>query len=259
MANHKTVEKAGRAFVAAVALSLAAALQASAGLGDNYMLEAGVEVDSVTYEEPGYMKESGLLYGIRGTAIFNVDDIQLLFHASWVMGQLTYDGAYMDGTPVSLDTPNDIYNLRFESSWDFGIDSWKSTRLATFYGIAYRLLVDDLPGDGGYRREQSYWYAPVGLELEYVFETGSVLGTRIEYDWFISGHNESGGSIFDQDSGYGIRPAMYVTPMLETEWTYNIEVFYQYWNIDKSTVSDDGYVEPENTSKMFGIATSAVF
>lgn len=255
-----------------------AAFLAAAGHGQVVDREgcfnAGLETEYVHYEEENVMDEKGLLFGLFGsyTRFFN-EVIMAQGFASFVFGDLRYEGGirHADGTvtPNALDTPNKIFNLRFIGGYrffDVEIKDWPFD--ATPYaGFGYRYLVDELPGDAGYKREQTYIYLPIGVQTTSALGTDWIMECRVEYDYFVRGRHEvdlQGGLEFSQSSGSGFRAsARFVAPAVDLgEWlqdvTFSVEPFFQRWHVDDSNVVG-GRFEPENTSTTVGARVGARF
>jgi hypothetical protein len=148
-----------------------------------------------------------------------------------------------------------------------------------------RILVDDLPGDSGYTREQTYLYLPIGVDLDPVSVASWAFGFTAEFDVLLRGFNHSSteqGDIdaqLEQDSGYGVHLATRFSRSLKTPAgqpvrRFSLEPFFDYWNIDRSNSDTnegfgvvDGrtvfvqatYVEPANDTTVFGVAALVSF
>ena len=136
-----------------------------------------------------------------------------------------------------------------------------------FSGIGYRRLDDDsrgLTSNGyaGYRRTSQYYYIPIGIEKPLEISNNDVTGI-IEYDYFISGKQKSYMSdtqlySYDvensQSTGYGIRGSL---SFKKNGWI--IMPFAEYWSINKSNVLSEGWCEPKNNTKEFGLKIFKTF
>lgn len=227
-------------------------------------VDVGVEIAHVEYDEPGLMTESGFLYGVFGAFTFYPGDIMCSIYASYVMGDLEYEGGVQNSqtgevAPLTLDTPNTIVNLR----GIIGLRPKRSGQVAfvPYAGLGHRELVDDLPGKYGYKREQTYLYIPFGMYLAWA----NGFAVNVEYDFFVEGENNSLGMKFTQDSGYGYRmSARYASPEKPADLqqtSFSAEVFLQYWNVGESDhvrYSPYTFYEPENDSLMIGIRAGVV-
>ena len=114
----------------------------------------------------------------------------------------------------------------------------------------------------GYEREQTYWYMPLGFETVTPFANGKwKWGIRAEYDVFVMGYNDSGGSHFDQNDGSGYQLSAFVKGLVmeKSGILVSFEPFYRYWDVGISSVSSDGFIEPPNDTAEYGIRAVVEF
>ncbi|MFH0879313.1 MAG: hypothetical protein V2A34_06335 [Lentisphaerota bacterium] len=230
--------------------------------------QVGPEIEYFKYKEPGVMDESGFMYGLFGAGTFVHEDVWVgRAFMSYVQADLDYDGALSDGTPLKMSTPNKVFNLRGTAGYKFPLITYEPM---PFVGLGYRYLVDDMPGQGGYKRQQHYFYIPLGVEGRYEMGNAWVLLPKVEADWLIIGKNNSGGLVFTQKTGFGIRlsveamsPDFFIG---SHNFTASVEPFFQYWNVDASDWQDGEisgvqgtYHEPDNSSYTAGLRASIVF
>jgi len=235
----------------------------AAGIG-RPEINIGGEAAHVHYDEPDVMEEKGLLYGLFGSLSFNMDKVMVDLYMSYVQGDLKYDGGLQKTDPqtgrttvepLELDTPNNIINLRGVAGMELPLDV--RGEVTPYVGLGRRMLTDDLPGEGGYKREQMYFYVPLGVQ----YELDSSWRFRAEYDLFLKGKNQSDDIELEQDKGSGFRfSGRWASRHVPSKPGFSVEAFFQYWSVDDSdteTVRSGGAVysikEPENTSKMFGV------
>jgi hypothetical protein len=222
----------------------------------------GLQADYVRYEEPGLMSEEGLLAGVW--VGYGVDFAGAWFGrvaGSWVAGELEYRTD--PGYPLELSTrtPNNILDLRLELGRRMQLWTYP---LGPYVGAGYRLLVDDIPDIReyqGYRREQTYLYVPIGVEVGVLDHAPWAAALRLEYDLFVEGQNRSDGDSLRQDSGFGLRAVLAASYGREFLWFRHVrmEPFAQYWEVARSNVSRQGFLEPENHSTMVGLSVGAGF
>lgn len=221
-------------------------------------LRGGIEWQYVRYNEPGVMHERGSLFGVYGSWDICVPPApRLQLSGSYVKGDLVYAGSRVDWigqrTAITMDTPNQILSLKLVSgvSWH---DNLTRLDFIPYFGGGYRFLVDHLPTVWGYRREQTYWYLPVGVKCSGGMGGWGRWGAALEYDFLLEGHNRSDQSVFRQGRGYGLFGALSIEREgKDGSIAYGIQPYMQYWSLERSTVSFDGYVEPKNRSTAFGI------
>ncbi len=237
--------------------------------------DIGLQVYSFRYEEPGFMEEEGVFYGVRVgyTSRDWVPDSPeespsgggLMFRAEGraAFGKVDYDGALGDGTPLTI---NNIDDFALEGRLLLGAD-WlgeiSTPILSTLYaGIGYRYLNDDPSSHpAGYERESNYLYLPLGYQFEADLEAGWSWGARLEYDLFLWGKQRSHLSDVDprlpdvdneQDSGFGYRGSL----RLQRDYSngiFIIEPFFRIWDIDDSETNSFG-IEPANKTTEVGIS-----
>ncbi len=232
--------------------------------------EMGPEIYSFKYEE-SIMDEEGVLYGFDLAWIYRpwvpASQSEALPDGGPVLGlegrvafgQVDYDGALSDGTPLTVDGIDD-YCL--ETRAIFGAD-WLATDTmhSVYAGIGYRYLNDDLgTHPAGYERESNYLYLPVGYQIDAGLGEGWSWAARIEYDIFLWGNqrshlNDADPSLPDvdnrQDGGFGYRASVRLQHK-GADASFVIEPFVRFWDIDESEVSL-GFFEPANETTEYGI------
>lgn len=232
----------------------------------------GTEISYITYEEPGIMEETGVMYGILADYTWH-SDRQFLVRVDGKLsyGQVDYDSS---GTG-SVDNINDyMAEVRVVGGFDFEV--LKGSTATPYAGVGYRYLRDELGGRTsttgalGYDRESNYFYIPVGIEVRKSLQGAWSVGFNAEYDVFIRGFQRShlGDAVAgldtlenEQDQGYGIRGSIKITKAAERV-SFFAEPFIRYWNIGQSDTKDVtfngtpigvvGY-EPKNNSTEYGI------
>lgn len=253
-------------------LGLAFATSIQAQTPKNFFFDMGPEIEYYEYREPGFIKEYGGLYGgYMSFAAFMMD--QTLYaqaFGSIAGGTLTYDGETYSGQPLTLDTPNVLYNFRGLIGPYFG---GENASFMPFSGFCVRLIDDDLKRNyqSGYRRQTTYFYSPVGFEVS----TRSMFwsfGARGEFDIFWLGLNNNldfptseysrrdvnlTQSIF---SGYGLQASVFACAQVNRYVYVTIEPFIRYWDVNKSSektvYTDIGNLtvyEPDNQTLVYGL------
>ena len=141
-------------------------------------------------------------------------------------GSLDYDGQYQDGTPITRETDDYLYAMRGVLGKDFLVNDYAVT---PFIGLGYRYWNDTIRGAGGYEREISQWYAPLGVEVARVAGDWRV-AVRGEYDLFLGGTVKShldqavaglNTVTNNQDfgKGYGLRASLSAERSMDGGWT----------------------------------------
>lgn len=236
--------------------------------------ELGTEISQIKYEEPGLMKEDGIMWGILCSYTYR-NNLMLKAEGRFSYGEVDYDGQLQDGTPYTIDgIDNYMLEFRVLGGYDFPI--LKATILTPYIGFGYRYLNDNASFDpAGYERESNYYYSPIGIETFTDLQNGWFVGLTIEYDLFWKGVQKShlsdavatlNDAENDQKDGYGIRGSIKFQKKGE-KVDFVIEPFIRYWDIEKSegaSITLSGTIirvafEPENDSTEIGIKFAAKF
>jgi len=264
------------AWAGAAVLALGfSAIPVFAEIAENWEFGTGLElIANYNYHESELMRLDGTQFGGYGLARYFFREVNGLepmsaeLYLSYVGGDITYDGSRGD-VPVKGDVGNSIFNLRALAGWTFSeidlfdVSGWEIT---PYSGLCYRYLVnhlEDLSGGGGYQREQTYLYWPLGAGVSFPLPSDErfILGCKIELDILLHGAHETSKGFnreFTQDSGYGFRIAPGVRFDLNEQLALTLDMFWRYWSIGESDV-DEGYVEPENATSEFGFSVGALF
>lgn len=230
--------------------------------------ESGVEWVSFHYEEPGEasMREDGMMFGVFGSCTWNLEKMKVRAAASFTSGTLDYDGWFIDSdtgerlSSVRLRSPNSVFGLRATAGPKFKVEAARLT-ICPMAGLGLRYLINDLPGIGGYTREQTYIYLPIGIEASGSLARGWGYVVRAEFDCFLYGYNVSGGDSFSQNAGYGFDVSAGVAHALPGNGSVSVRVepFFRYWSVDDSSFSPEGWYEPANNCSEYGIRCSILF
>ncbi|MCA9398943.1 MAG: hypothetical protein KC618_04275 [Candidatus Omnitrophica bacterium] len=268
-------------FLSMVALTVAGlSVNAQASPKDNVDLAA--EVYYFNYEEPGFMEDTGMFYGLAGVytryfssflgqnATVEDDPFLLQFDGRFAFGIVDYTSV----NSGSLDGINDfVFEGRILGGYEAALG--KMTILKPYTGIGYRYLNDDSSGEitttghAGYERESNYIYIPVGVDLVTPITTSWTFGVNVEFDIFLYGRQKShlGDAVAglnsvenDQDQGYGARGSLELRREDEN-FDIFIEPFVRFWHIDDSDISPITYggvltgygLEPENETLETGL------
>ncbi|MFH1317417.1 MAG: hypothetical protein ABIH71_00160 [Candidatus Omnitrophota bacterium] len=239
-----------------------------------HTVELGTEMSYIKYEEPDYMEEVGMMYGIVGSYTYH-DTLMAKAEFKSSMGYVDYDGKLANGTPYTI---NGIQDYMIETRGLIGYDILMSdaTYFTPYVGFGYRYLNDDASCDvNAYERESNYFYSPIGAEIITKLENGWSFGGIVEYDLFWYGLQRSHGEDIaegvntvnnDQHEGWGVRGSIKVMK----EWDnvgIVVEPFVRYWSIGKSDTADITYEgtyigfahEPENNSLEIGGKVAVIF
>jgi len=248
---------------------------------NNFSIAA--EVSNYKYKEPGVMKVTGTMYGVTGEylnsggvgRIKGTIPVQFRARFTYMQGNdLDYDGGYAVGNQHYSFKRGGVHQSYFDTVFAGGFEAKVSEKLfiSPYLGFGYRYLLDK--DDGAkydratntlvldYKREQTYYYLPLGADFKIPLGSGWRLAFNGEFDILLRGENTShirdgyGKREVRQNSGYGVRASTKVEKHLQSVGFF-AEPFYRYWNISKST-EDHGW-EPKNNTNEFGLRIGAIF
>ncbi len=224
--------------------------------------EIAPEFSWYRYEEPGIMKNTGMLYGIA--ASYTQYKPRRLFRAEGgiSVGEVEYEGSLMDGEPYTMDGNHDyLLNLRLLWGHLWEDHAWDSQ---LYTGLGYRFLADDSTQDpAGYARFSNYFYLPLGLKTYHALRGHWWLTLGAEFDMLLIGVQISGIEFNGDSSVTNVQwPGLGARASLELRRrTRSLDLalapFIQYWWVDdSSTVSDGVYelYEPRNNTIQYGLS-----
>jgi hypothetical protein len=221
--------------------------------------EIAPEISWFQYKEPGTMKNSGWLYGAAVSHTWYKPRQFFRLEGEVCAGTVEYEGSLMDGTPYTMDDNRDtLVNLR--ALWG---DLWQTEGCEDqFYaGFAYRFLNDDSTQDpAGYQRYSNYFYLPIGLRTHHDLAGNWQLGFGGEFDLLLVGVQISEIDTGDTSSvtnvqwpGFGGRLSAELRHRSRSV-DLALAPFVQYWWVDESSVTDDGWYEPRNNTLQAGLS-----
>jgi len=217
--------------------------------------EIAPEVSWYRYEEPGVMKNAGTLYGVTASYThYNHPELWRL-EGGFSAGEVDYDGSLMDGTPYTMSGNNDIL-VSVRALWGrlWQAEGWDNQFCA---GLGYRYLNDDSTQDpAGYHRHSNYLYVPLGLRTSRGLGDDWYLGLGGEFDLLLVGVQISGidGGVTNvQWPGFGVRVSVELRHS-GNSLDLAVAPFVQYWWVDDSNVSPDGWYEPCNNTLQYGLS-----
>ncbi len=217
--------------------------------------EIGPQISVFQYEEPGKMKDKGILYG--GAAAYTHYRNNKLFRieGEFALGTVDYEGSLTDGTPYRMEGSHDyLLNLRLAWGRQWEAEGWHNQ---FHFGFGYRGLNDDSTQDpAGYDRQSAYFYLPLGLKTHHDLADRWQIGLGGEFDLLLLGLQFSqirndGVLTNVQWPGIGVRASVELRHRAPPG-DLAIAPFVQYWWVDDSTASD-GWYEPRNQSFQYGL------
>lgn len=223
------------------------------------------EVSWFHYEEPGLMRDEGVLYGVTAaytrTSRAIYEDRLLRGEGGFSTGKVDYDGGLQDGTPYAMQGNRD-YLVNARLLWG---PLWQNATWANalHYGLGYRYLQDDSTQDpAGYRRHSNYLYVPLGLRASrawggaWYFEAGAeldVLLMGLQISEIAESETDSSNVRNWQWPGFGARGSV-ETRYKGASMDVALSPFIQYWWVDNSRLSSSNtWIEPRNWSLQVGL------
>lgn len=240
-------------------------------------LEIGYEVAGYKYKEPGLMSlKSNHKQGVSAqyTFLSAPGENGFLFGAEfrYLQGNVDYDGGTWDGDPLYFEDLKDYYMdgaIRVGRTYNLG----ERTNLLSYTGLGLRRLRNHLEqsGEGGYLRQSTYLYVPIGAQLVYGVPNDWQLRLAGEVDFLVYGRQESyfddsfGKISNDQHNGVGVRVSVKAEKSLGVMGVF-VEPFWRYWKLEDSdtvtvyTPGDTYYLqEPENHTTEYGVRIGITF
>lgn len=266
----------------------------------NGKLEIAYETEGYVYREPHMdypIKISGRKQGASLTYTRNnllsavgmgEDGSFGTLELRYLTGDVDYNGFLWDGTPATSNNEHDYY---YEGRLFVGkhMAMGEYFTLSPYFGLGYRYLCNHAEKSaGGYKRESTYFYMPIGAGLTFHPGDGWSATLSGEFDWMINGNQRSQMSDVgnfdppyqdwhykdvtnDQEKGFGLRAGFKVEKDFGGFGLF-AEPFYRFWKIQNSEVepllatngsetayTGSGLVEPFNITREYGVKIGVTF
>lgn len=225
----------------------------------------GYEGMYMYYDEPNLMNEKGVLNGgfATWTGYFGEYNIMVNAEAEGLAGSLRYEGEYQNGAPLECDNDDYFISGRITSGVGFEYENFGIT---PYIGIATRYWNDEIKATGGYERQITQLYMPIGINVITHLKEGWSIGGSVEGDLLLGGKVKSklsdvGPTYEDVNNtqNFGSGGGARISAFLEydfDDYALGMEPYFRYWHIgdsEKDTVSTGTYMEPENKFYMSGM------
>lgn len=224
-------------------------------------LELGLSAYQESYKEYNtagqlIMQEKADMVGVYGRATVPLNaDWHGRLSAEYAYGQSDYTGSVWGGSYGSLHGWG-IDRHRFSAHAEalYAPQAWGG--LALSLGLSGRHLVDQLEQiAGGYRRENTGYFATFGVEHRWQLAPGWLLRPAASYQYLLHGRQTAetqGGLRFKQDQGYGYALSLQLQQLRPDGSGLSIRPFWRYLEIKDSQPSR-GYYEPKNKTQELGL------
>jgi hypothetical protein len=228
-----------------------------------YFFDAGLDLRDYAYEEPGFVKHSGFLYGVWASLIAKTDWGTFGFDSSVNYGNsLNYDGSIceinsgvMTCSPYSTSKQQDLIT---KSTGYVYLPVSEFFRFRT--GAGFRYLSDSVPEAGFYLRTGVWFYIPAGIEITDDSNSNYRWKYSLTYNYVAAGGIKSNLSevssrysdVYMPQTGYGTDFSV----QLRYQIRYVIGAFYETWNLnisDEVATGGDVFHEPANQSRVIGL------
>jgi len=228
------------------------------------------------------MRDSGNLSGANLKYLYLNPDNSMFFVTDlmYLSGNTQYDGQYTNGTPVSIQTKNNIAHLSLGVGKAFDLTSMDSV-LSFSASAKTRLLENENSGvQGDYSRSINYFVLPVKSSFNMITSSGNVFGLAVTYEHFISGKVDSKLSEAIQNHpdvvNYQNKGQIWkiegVYTIVGDQMSFSISPYLKVFKIQDSDTAqvdllgDNGqvletryYYEPSNETQMTGLNISVNF
>lgn len=239
--------------------------------------EAGYEMYYFRYEEPTIdVTLSGVLYGLKLGYTYRPRNFMLRGTANIAGFGTDYDGGYQSGE--DLQASSDDYIMEYRGLVGYSIPFFKATKITPYVGFGLRYWWNEVQDSGGYSREVSYYYTPIGFEYIHRLNKIWSLGIRGEYDIIWYGQvrsnlsdvapqlNDVTNKQENPGRNFGTRASIFLR-WEPKKFILQIEPYFRYWSVEQSNLADLTYsgaligfaYEPENTTGEYGVRVSMVF
>ncbi len=240
-----------------------------------HSFKIGGKVTSFNYEEPGYMKDIGLLSGIEGSYSFQINSyLAWTTQGEYLQGTLDYDGSIQDvktGKKTPHQSKQRFYVMDVTTVLSVDPTPESSSKIIPYLGLGFRDTFDNKDEAYDYRRDISYSYIPVGLKLVAGVSKGVKLTTTLEYDHLIVGYAKT--YLSDANSKYsdiapklGSGSANKISEQLS--WSLDsgkkllVDLSYTQWKVAESevvSIGDGSGKEPANTTALTSMSVGVQF
>lgn len=244
--------------------------------------DVGYGYNFYRYEEPGLMKIEGALHTIFAKLAYIGEYTGLEINYLQAIDKNTkYNGSTMSGIPLlNIPSKDNFYNIDFKFGKRMNIfDNYDGLG---YIGIGYRYLDNKISGSGGYKREQIYYYIPVGFYAsDGMFTDGLFARYGAELRYLFLGVNKThiGDAILDanpsvlkmiQKNNFGLKVYSGFEYFLSDKFKVFVQVSADYWYVRESSIATASYryngvlyqgsfVEPMNNTVQFGIEAGIGF
>lgn len=226
------------------------------------------------YDEP-FMTTRGFMHGASGRYDFNDKMLMLSLSFDYSTGDMDYDGQTWGGTPVKTETGDHLYEFRALIGGNIHRGAFTFT---PFIGFGNRYWNSEIYGAGGYERDVTYFYSPVGLRVLKLVSRKWFVEMNAEYDLFWGGKVKShlSDAIWHANDpknhqgfgkGHGMRFSVKIAHTFHQKYFWYVEPFFKYWYVSESDTANltiNGVpvavvYEPENDTTIFGVGVGIGF
>lgn len=244
--------------------------------------DAGYGFHYYQYTEPGLMQIRGNLHTIYTRVGYLGDSVGFDVNYDTVFDNNTfYYGSTMSGAPIlHVESKDRFWDSKFRFGSTMNFLSNGSTGLA-YIGFGYRYLKNKVINEGGYTREQIYYYIPIGFYMHDKIVDNFYARYGLEIKWLFNGVNKTHlGEVlptidipvmkFIQKNNLGINTHLGFEYKIDDIAGFFAQVKVEYLyvkdsNTIKATYTEGGasktfyFLEPENNTLQAGIELGFTF
>jgi hypothetical protein len=239
--------------------------------------EVSLQYGQQTFTEKDVSIE-GNMTGVNANILFGLGHgLQAGIRGEFMSGDSTYRGQYQttdgsQGAKAIGPGKDEFYDIAGIGQVDIFRESGSDAGF--FTGIGYRVHNNNQVFAGGYPREISALYLPLGLNSKVGLSTNWSIRAEGEFDYLISGKTTSvmskngpeyGDFTNDQSSGYGIRASLRAQYQI-SKVSFALGPYYSYWKVDDSNSVPAKYkggtqymIEPANSTSKMGISLGIIY
>lgn len=254
-----------------------------AGLSAKMIAEAGWGYNYYRYSEPGVMKIQGNLHSVFAKLSYlgSNSGVEANFSHNFDVNT-KYFGSTMSGTPLDSIPSKDTFwdaDVRFGKRMNFLAKNYDGL---AYIGFGYRYLKNKVSNQGGYTREQIYYYVPMGFyAIDKMLLENLFARYGIEFRYAFLGTNKSHiGEVnpsfnprvlhFTQKHNFGLKVYTGFEYRISGSFGVFIQTSADYWYVKKSSSAranwidsnqqyQGEFIEPNNNTIKIGIEVGARF
>lgn len=229
----------------------------------------GPEAVYTEYFEPGIMREEGILYGGRAFGQWDgKNNFVLRSDLGIAGGQLKYKGQDWSGAPRETRTQDFVTHFGIQAGYK--VISVARYNVSVTLGSRLRYWEQVIDGSGGYPRELTQVFIPLGILIRHGDKSMSHVTYRVEYASMLYGQMHAKLSRATDDLGdQTLRQNQGKQMLFAFDWNskrYLVGTYYKQTDVEKSKENkvrfnnqEFSLYEPQNRSTEVGLSAGLSF